>query len=63
MKIINECKLGDCRNENLINDIFGTVSEFAYQIEKNGNDFIYGAIHVVYDEPTDIHTFYERDLK
>lgn len=50
--------IGDCRNEMLVNDIFGSVTDFAYQIETHGNNFTYKNVRVVYDETTDIHSFY-----
>lgn len=49
--------LGDCRNETLINEIFGSVSEFARIIEEKGNEFIYENIEVCYNPQTDIHMF------
>jgi len=51
-------KLGDCRNESLIEDIFGSVSEFARQVEENGDEFTFGYIRVTYDREKDIHTFW-----
>ena len=51
--------LGDCRDEDLIEDIFGSVSEFACICEKYGDEgFMYCGVEVVYDDDTDIHTFY-----
>lgn len=52
-------KLGDCRDENLIDELFGSVSEFGRQIEKNGDDFVYGKIKITYNPKSDIHTFWE----
>lgn len=51
-------KIGDCRDEELIEDIFGSVSEFARQVEENGNNFIYGRYAVKYNARCDRHTFY-----
>jgi hypothetical protein len=51
-------KLGDCRNESLIEDIFGSVSEFARQVEENGDEFTFGYIRVTYGREKDIHTFW-----
>ena len=31
----------DCRNESLIDEIFGSVSEFARLCEENGDNFVY----------------------
>lgn len=46
-----------CRNESLVEEIFGSVSEFARLVEERGNEFIYGSILVTYNPKTDIHTF------
>ena len=52
--------IGDCRNEGLIEEIFGSVSEFARLCEKyDADDFMYGDIEVVYDDDTDVHNFYQ----
>jgi hypothetical protein len=68
--ILQNCKfaqsqdmLGNCRDEALVESMFGSVSEFARQIEENGDNFVYGNIKVVYDPKTDIHTFYKITLK
>ena len=55
---IKACIIGDCRNEAIINDIFGSVTDFAQTIEQNGNEFKIGCLRVTYDKKTDIHTFY-----
>lgn len=49
---------GDCRNENLVIAIFGSVSEFARLCEAEGDNFQYGNVDIVYDEDRDIHYFY-----
>jgi hypothetical protein len=49
--------MNDCRNEELVEEIFGSVSEFARQVEMNGDNFTYGSWTVTHDEQTDIHTF------
>jgi 8-oxo-dGTP pyrophosphatase MutT (NUDIX family) len=54
-------KIGDCRDEKLVDDIFGGVSEFARQIEINGDNFQYGNINVSYDPRSDIHTFWKTN--
>jgi hypothetical protein len=55
--------LGDCRNENLIDDIFGSVSDFAGQVDRNGDEFVYGNIKVTYDPETDIHYFWKKNIE
>ncbi len=51
-------RLGDCRDEILVEDIFGSVSEFARQVENEGEEFVYRGVSVKYDSNKDIHTFY-----
>jgi hypothetical protein len=51
--------LGDCRNIELINEIFGSISEFARLCEERGNNFTYGKITIEYNEAKDIHSFYK----
>jgi hypothetical protein len=51
--------LGDCRDENLINEIFGSVSDFACLCEEKGNNFIYKGVQITYDEEKDIHSFFK----
>jgi hypothetical protein len=53
-------RLGDCRNEELVEDIFGSVSEFARLVEKHGNNFSIGNIVVKYNPTTDVHTFWQK---
>lgn len=55
---MNTSMLGTCVDENLIEDIFGSVSEFARLVEENGNNFSYGRYEITYNEETDIHTFW-----
>jgi len=50
--------LGDCRNEELIEEIFGSVSEFARQVEENGDNFKFGNFEVTYNKNKDIHYFW-----
>lgn len=50
--------VGNCTNENVINDIFGSVTEFAQLVEENGNEFLYNGYEITYDEKTDIHSFW-----
>lgn len=51
--------IGNCIDEQLIDEIFGSVSEFARQIEENGDNFTYGNTTITYDEEKDIHSFYQ----
>jgi hypothetical protein len=52
--------IGNCTEEDVIDNIFGSVSEFARQVEENGDEFLYqDNIIVKYDEDNDIHYFYQ----
>jgi len=55
---INPTCIGNCRDEDLINIIFGSVSEFARQVELNGDEFVHGQYTIKYNELEDIHYFY-----
>lgn len=56
-----ETLLGTCVNEDLIDDLFGSVSEFACLVEDNGDNFVHGNIVIRYDEDSDTHSFYLKD--
>lgn len=57
---INEQSLlGTCKDESLVDDIFGSVSEFARQVEEHGDNFTYKNISVKYDPNSDTHYFYQ----
>lgn len=47
----------DCRNEELVEEIFGSVSEFAWLVSIHGDDFKYGLWRVTYCPNRDIHFF------
>jgi hypothetical protein len=51
-------KIGDCRDESLIEEIFGSVSEFARLVEEMGDNFTFKNFVVSYNEVEDIHSFY-----
>ena len=51
--------LGDCRDEDLIDALFGSVSDFACAVENNGDNFQIGKTLVKYDEKNDIHSFFQ----
>jgi len=50
--------LGTCQSEELINDIFGSVTDFAQAVEEYGDNFKYGNYIIKYNDDLDIHTFY-----
>jgi hypothetical protein len=52
--------IGNCTDEDIVDNIFGSVSEFARQVEENGDEFLYqNDVVVKYDEDNDIHYFYQ----
>lgn len=57
--------IGDCRNEKIIRQIFGSVQKFSDEVEENGNEFTYvdgtQDIEVTYNKRTDIHTFWPAE--
>lgn len=57
MKI--DTKIGTCVDGSCVDDIFGSVSEFARQVEKKGDNFLYGNIRIKYNPKTDTHLFYK----
>jgi hypothetical protein len=52
--------IGDCRDEELVADLFGSVTSFARLVEEFGDEFTCRGVTVRYDEETDIHTFYSN---
>ena len=51
--------IGNCTQDDVVEDIFGSVSEFARQVEENGDEFLYkNEIVVKYDEANDVHYFF-----
>lgn len=53
--------IGDCRDAELIDALFGSVSEFARLVELLGDNFTYNGITVQYIEDSDIHNFFEKN--
>tara|TARA_R110001592_G_scaffold11793_2_gene57691 strand:- start:2829 stop:12416 length:9588 start_codon:yes stop_codon:yes gene_type:complete len=58
-----ETFIGTCQNEDLINDIFGSVTHFAQAVDEHGDNFKYGLYVIKYDEGKDIHSFYLREKR
>lgn len=56
---MNGTLLGDCRDEELVAELFGSVSEFARLIEENGDNFDHFNTTVHYDEEKDVHYFFD----
>ncbi len=52
----------DCRNEELVEEIFGSVTDFAQVVAELGDDFIYRGWRVTYDPRRDIHFFNVQPL-
>lgn len=59
-KMVELICIGNCTNQTIVELIFGTVSEFARQVELNGDRFVHdNYITVTYDEFEDIHFFWK----
>lgn len=54
--------IGDCRDEALVDDLFGSVTELACLCETYGDNFTYQGIRVEYNPDTDIHSFFTVQL-
>lgn len=52
--------IGASKDKQLVEDIFGSVSEFARSLEEYGDWFEMDGLYVEYDEETDVHTFLEQ---
>jgi hypothetical protein len=52
--------LGNCTEDDVVDDIFGNVSEFARVVEEHGDEFTLGNLVVKYDDDQDIHYFYKN---
>ena len=50
--------IGNCTSEDVINELFGSVTDFAQLVEEHGDNFTYHGIKVKYDAKKDIHWFY-----
>lgn len=56
--------IGNCTQDEVVDDIFGDVSEFARQVELHGDEFEIDNLVVEYDPEEDIHHFYiKEDLR
>ena len=51
--------VGTCVDEELVDEIFGSASEFARQVELNGDNFEYGPYSIRYNDEEDVHYFYD----
>jgi hypothetical protein len=52
--------IGNCTEDDVVDDIFGNVSEFARMVELHGDEFTIDDLVVKYDDDKDIHYFYHR---
>ena len=53
--------IGNCVDEDLVERLFGSVSEFARLVEVHGDEFQLGNLTVRYNEDEDIHSFFETE--
>lgn len=52
---------GNCTQDEVVDDIFGDVSEFARQVELHGDEFEIDNLVVKYDDAEDVHHFYMKE--
>ena len=50
--------IGNCTMADLVDDIFGNVSEFARLVEQYGDNFTIGDYRIIYNANQDIHYFH-----
>lgn len=55
--------IGNCVDAELVEQLFGSVTDLAQLIEKKGNEFLHGNILVKYDKKPDIHCFFKKEQK
>ena len=53
--------IGNCTEDDVVDDIFGNVSEFARMVELYGDEFAVGDLVVKYNDDQDIHYFYHKN--
>lgn len=53
--------IGNCTQDETVDNIFGDVSEFARQVEMHGDEFEIDNLVVKYDPEEDIHHFYIKE--
>ena len=51
---------GNCTEDEVVDEIFGDVNNFARMVEEHGDEFTVGKLVVKYDPETDIHSFYYK---
>jgi hypothetical protein len=54
---IKQLPIGNCTSEEVIEKLFGSVTDFAQLVEEHGDNFTYNGVKVVYDAKKDIHWF------
>ena len=53
---------GNCTEDDVVDDIFGDVNNFANMVEEYGDEFTRGDLVVKYDPKKDVHYFYYNNL-
>ena len=49
---------GNCTEDEVVDEIFGDVNNFARMVEEHGDEITIGKLIVKYDPETDIHSFF-----
>lgn len=50
--------VGNCTQDDVIDELFGSVTDFAQCVDEHGDDFELNGLRVTYNQDTDIHSFY-----
>ena len=54
---------GNCTQDDIVDEIFGDVNNFANLVDKHGDEFEINNLVVKYDPDTDVHYFYWKNSK
>jgi hypothetical protein len=55
--------IGTCVDKDLVEYLFGSVSEFRSVLKKQDSTFLYKGVKVSYDPSEDLHYFYSSKEK
>lgn len=50
--------IGNCINEELVEELFGSVTDFAQAVDQHGDNFEHNGVRVEYDPEQDVHSFF-----
>jgi len=50
--------IGNCAQDDVVDDLFGDINNFAWYVENYGDEFEIDGVKVTYDPDSDVHSFY-----